>query len=219
MTSTGNISLSIPKDVVAQLPVVACPVKIVTVDTPDIAELAAEALLREKVIGFDTETRPSFRKGRPNKVALMQLSTDSTCYLFRLNKVGLTPALCRLLESSDILKIGLSIHDDFSVMHRSSNVNPGGFVDLQDFVKQFCIKDASLQRIYAILFSKRISKSQRLSNWEAAALTRKQKEYASIDAWACLHIWHYLNSGRFDPSTSPFIVSDAETEQTPVTTH
>lgn len=140
----------------------------------------------------------------------MQLSTDTTCYLFRLNKIGITASLCRLLESTDVLKIGLSIHDDFSVMHRSSNVAPGGFVDLQDYVKQFCIKDASLQRIYAILFSEKISKSQRLTNWEAAALTRKQKEYASIDAWACLHIWHYLQSGEFDPTTSPFIVTDPD---------
>lgn len=212
MTTPANCEISIPKESLAQMPVLECPVRIVTIDTPEKADLAAEALMHEKVIGFDTETRPSFRKGHTNKVALMQLSTDSVCYLFRLNVTGLTASLCRLLENPDVLKIGLSIHDDFSVMHRSSDVQPGGFVELQDYVRQFHIKDASLQRIYAILFSKKISKSQRLTNWEAAALTRKQKEYASIDAWACLHIWQYLQSGEFDPASSPYIVTESSTE-------
>lgn len=209
---TPQISLSIGKDVVAQLPVVECPVRIVTVDTPEKADLAAQTLMRESVIGFDTETKPSFHKGRTNKVALMQLSTTDTCYLFRLNIIGLPMSLCRLLENPDVLKIGLSIHDDFSVIHRTSCLTPGGFIDLQDYVKDFCIKDASLQRIYAILFSQKISKSQRLTNWEAAALTRKQKEYASIDAWACLHIWKYLRSGEFDPAQSKYIIQEPEGE-------
>ncbi len=209
-TVAPDISLSIGKDVVAGLPIVECPVRIVTVDTLEKADLAAEALMREKVIGFDTETKPSFHKGRTNKVALMQLSTASTCFLFRLNIIGLPMSLCRLLENPDVLKIGLSLHDDFSVIHRSSNLLPGGFVDLQEYVKNFCIKDASLQRIFAILFSQKISKNQRLTNWEAPALTRKQKEYASIDAWACLHIWNYLESGKFDPTQSPFIVTEPE---------
>lgn len=213
MSSAADISLSIGKDVVAQMPNVECPVHIVTVDTPEKADLAAEALMREKVIGFDTETKPSFHKGRTNKMALMQLSTDSTCYLFRVCKIGLPASLCRLLENPDVLKIGLSIHDDFSVLHRSCNLRPVGFVELQEYVKKFCIKDASLQRIYAILFSQKISKNQRLTNWEAAALTRKQKEYASIDAWACLHIWHYLNSGEFNPDSSPYIITEDDTKQ------
>lgn len=213
MSPAADISLSIGKDVVAQMPNVECPVRIVTVDTPEKADLAAEVLMHEKVIGFDTETKPSFHKGRTNKMALMQLSTDSTCYLFRVCKIGLTDSLRRLLENPDVLKIGLSIHDDFSVLHRSCNLRPVGFVELQEYVKQFCIKDASLQRIYAILFSQKISKNQRLTNWEAAALTRKQKEYASIDAWACLHIWHYLNSGEFNPDSSPYILSEDDTNQ------
>lgn len=200
--------ISISKEAIAGLPVVECPVRIVTVDTVEKAELACHALMREKIIGFDTETRPSFHKGRTNKVALMQLSTDEVCYLFRLNKIGLTSAICRVLESPDLLKIGLSIHDDFNVMHRSSNVQPAGFIDLQSYVGQFHITDISLQRVYAILFSRKISKRQRLTNWEAAALTLRQKQYASIDAWACLHIYKYLKSGQFDPERSPYIVQE-----------
>jgi ribonuclease D len=142
----------------------------------------------------------------------MQISTDSKCYLFRLNKLGIFDELKALLEDENIIKIGLSIHDDFNVMRRTCDINPKGFIDLQTYVKQFHIMDISLQKIYAILFGERISKNQRLTNWEAEALTEGQQHYAAIDAWACLRIYNHLRSGAFVPAESQFVVEPHEPE-------
>ncbi|MCM1451139.1 MAG: 3'-5' exonuclease domain-containing protein 2 [Clostridium sp.] len=203
-----NYSVSIPKTEISSLPVETFRGDVKLIDKPEDVAPAVESLRQCKVIGFDTETRPSFKKNHANKVALMQLSTDSVCYLFRLNKIGFPQALQYLIESPDILKIGLSVHDDFSVMHRSSQFEPAGFIDLQHIVKQYHIADLSLQRIYAILFGKKISKQQRLTNWEAPSLTMPQQVYAATDAWACLRIYDCLTSGQFDPKKSPYQTSD-----------
>lgn len=178
---------------------------ITLVDTVEKVAPAVEVLGRASVVGFDTETRPSFRKGQVNHVALMQISTDEECFLFRLNRIGMTNALRAFIENADITKVGLSLRDDFTVMHRSDNFAPAGFIDLQNLVKQYNIADLALQRIYAILFGERISKHQRLTNWEADVLTPAQQTYAAIDAWACLRIYKYLKSGDFDPTASPYI--------------
>ncbi len=186
------------------MPTLAYPGEILVVDTAELAHAALRELAKAPMVGFDTETRPSFRKGCVHKVALMQISTGERCYLFRLNKIGICAELKNFLENPDILKIGLSIHDDFNVLHRSGDIEPQGFVDLQEMVKRFDITDISLQKIYAILFGERISKSQRLTNWEAPELSTAQQVYASIDAWACLVIYEYLKSGQFDPYQSPY---------------
>ena len=102
------------------------------------------------------------------------------------------------------MKIGLSIHDDFKRLRKTTKFNPGGFVDLQSYVKAFNIADLSLQRIYAILFDERISKGQRLTNWEAEELTVAQQNYAAMDALACVKIYNYLNKGKFLPEESKY---------------
>lgn len=176
------------------------------IDTLADAKKALAYLSKQKLIGFDTETRPSFKKGAVRQMALMQLSTYDECFLFRVNKTGMPDILIDFLEDKNITKIGLSLKDDFGVLRRSSNsACPEGFIDLQAFVKQFNINDISLQKIYAILFDKRISKSQRLSNWEAPQLTKAQCDYAALDAWACLEIYLYLTSGKFNPETSKYL--------------
>lgn len=180
------------------------PAQITVVDTAATARTALRAMARENVVGFDTETRPSFRKGQKHKVALMQISTADRCYLFRLNKIGISEELKSFLENPDVLKIGLSVHDDFCVLRRSGDLEPKGFVDLQDMVKNFEITDISLQKIYAIIFGERISKNQRLTNWEADTLSEAQQAYAALDAWACLKIYNYLNAGKFIPEQSPY---------------
>lgn len=204
-----DFKISISKEQIAKMPLATFCGDITVVDTPEAASEAVAALTREAIFGFDTETKPSFRKGHVNKVALMQLSTATHCYLFRLNVLGITDEMAALLENESILKIGLSVHDDFNVMHRSSGVEPKGFVDLQSFVKQYHIQDISLQKIYAILFDEKISKNQRLTNWEAPALTPQQQRYAAIDAWACLRIYSYLTSNAFRPEDSPYILPEA----------
>jgi len=208
-----NINISIPKPEISTLPIESFQGEVVLIDKPEEVSDAVERLKACPMIGFDTETKPSFKKNQTNKVALMQLSTESVCFLFRLNKIGIPLALQSLIENKNVLKIGLSVHDDFTVMHRSSQFEPAGFVELQQLVKNYHIADLSLQKIYAILFGKKISKQQRLTNWEASALTPQQQRYAATDAWACLKIYKYLLSGKFDPETSPYQLHESQNLQ------
>ncbi len=184
---------SITKEEIAQLPVEEFTGQIVLVETREAADEAVARLMHATRVGFDTETRPSFKKGQRYKIALMQVSTLDTCYLFRLNKIDMPESLLGFLESNAILKIGLSLRDDFGALRRRIDVEPVHFLDLQNYVGQFGIEDASLQKIYAILFGKKISKGQRLTNWEADKLTESQQKYAALDAWTCLKIYNYLN--------------------------
>lgn len=214
-----NLKLAISKDVLATLPTVHYPGGIMVVDSMDKARMAVRELTRARIVGFDTETRPSFRKGHTHKVALMQLSTDDFCFLLRLNTLGIFDELRKFLENPEITKIGLSVHDDFAALHRSAEFEPKGFIELQDYVKRYAIADASLQKIYAIVFGECISKGQRLTNWEAPELTEHQQHYAALDAWACLRLFRYLEAGNFDPASSPYIVPEvpADTRQPAVT--
>ena len=123
----------------------------------------------------------------------MQISTEDTCFLFRLNILGFPPQIIEFFNNPNILKVGLSIKDDFLMLRaRASGFDPQGFIELQSFVKAFGIEDNSLQKIYAILFEKKISKAQRLSNWESEILSRGQQHYAALDAWACRSIYMSL---------------------------
>lgn len=155
-------------------------------------EAAIQVLKQEQWVGFDTETKPSFVKGVKNKVALLQLSTPQVCYLIRVNKLGIPPILSEFLAAAKPLKIGLSLHDDYRMLLRSCKFKPLGFVDLQKIIKKVGIEELGLQKMYAILFGKKISKAQRLTNWEATSLTPAQQEYAAIDAWACVDIYEKI---------------------------
>lgn len=166
--------------------------RIVVVDHPDRVEPAVAALRQARIIGFDTETRPSFLKGIHFRVALLQLATDTTCYLFRLQMIGHSTALKALLEDPDVIKVGLSTGDDTRSLQTWMRCRPRGFLELQSYVKQFGIQDMSLQKIYANIFHERISKTQQLSNWEICPLRPAQQKYAAIDAWACLRIYNKL---------------------------
>ena len=156
------------------------------------AEKAVNFLLSQPILGLDTETRPSFSRGTFYHVALLQVSTYDTCFLFRLNIIGMTPAIVRLLEDKTVPKIGLSWHDDLIGLHKRGKFETGYFIDIQDHVKDVGIEDLSLQKLYANLFGQQISKAQRLTNWERDILTDKQKLYAATDAWACIRIYEEL---------------------------
>lgn len=162
------------------------------VDTAADVRSAVRYLSRNAIVGFDTETRPSFRKGRTHNVALVQLSTDDCCFLIRLCKTGFTAPLRDFFENESVVKVGLSVKDDFHGLQRLGEFNPSGFIELQEYVHRFGIVDASLQKIYAIIFGQRISKGQRLTNWEAEELSEAQQHYAALDALACLEIYHHL---------------------------
>lgn len=185
---------------------------IIVIDRPEQVDESIAILREAEIIGFDTETRPSFKKGALNEVALLQLAVPGTCFLFRINRIGMLPQIIDLLQDPECLKVGLSIHDDFLNLHRLAEFSPEGFIDLQAYVKQFHIADNSLTRIHAILYGERVSKGQRLTNWEAETLTESQKEYASLDASACIRIYTTLSRGEFNPLESPYLQSTPPSE-------
>lgn len=202
------MKISIPKNIISELPQVTFDGNIYIIDSMSKMSMAVNALRKEKLVGFDSETRPAFFKGKTNQVALLQISSLEDCFLFRTNKIGIPEKLKQFIEDESIKKIGLSLNNDFNAMGRFADITPRGFIDIQSLVKEYDIVDQSLQRIYAILFGKKISKSQRLSNWEAPTLTPAQQQYAAIDAHACLEIYNYLESGKFNPELSPYIVNE-----------
>lgn len=186
---------TIDKKLISEMPKVVFPGRIIIIYTEDDARKAVAYLNRCSVVGVDTETRPSFKKGKVNSVALLQVATSDTCFLFRLNRIGIPDFLEEFLQN-DVLKIGLSLRDDFNMLRRANNKDPrvGNWIELQDYVSRFDIQEKSLQKIYAILFGEKISKNQRLSNWEADVLTEAQQQYAATDAWATLRIYQKLNN-------------------------
>ena len=187
---------TITKEEISTLEVEEFKGRIVLVDTFEAAEEAVEYLSSFARVGFDTETRPSYKKGSVFGVALIQISTDEVCFLFRSNIIGFPDSLIWLLSNPRIRKIGLSLRDDYLSMSRRQKFVPKGFIDLQAIVSRYDISELSLQKVYALLFGKKISKSQRLTNWEADELTEAQQRYAALDAWACLKVYEKLVLGE-----------------------
>ena len=187
-----KIYAQIDKRLVDAMPQESFQGRIVTVSSVRECSKATAYLSHFEFLGLDTETRPNFTAHEGHKVALLQLSTDDTCFLFRLNRIGIPDSLAALLASPRQAKIGLSLHDDIRALNQRRPVRMPRIVELQQMVKEVGILDMSLQKIYANLFGKRISKSKRLTNWEAPTLDEGQKRYAAIDAWACLRIYHQL---------------------------
>lgn len=196
------------------MPQVIFPGDIHVIDSIYHVNEAVNVLKHCDLVGFDTETRPSFRKGVVHKTALIQISTPAECFLFRTCKIGVPESLAHYLASPQYAKVGLSLHDDFKILSKFTNCEePQGFIDLQDVVGDYCITDISLQKIYAILFGGKIAKGQQLTNWEAPELTPAQQNYGAVDAWACLEIYNYLTQGKFNPSLSPYIVNEDDNQQ------
>ncbi len=187
-----DMASQISTESLAAMEIIKFPGKIVTVNTENEAFSAVESLRKESVVGIDTETRPSFKKGVIHSVALVQISTWDVCYLFRICRMKDVCGIRQILESTDILKIGLSLNDDFTGLRRLTPLTPHHYLELQQYATAFGIEEMSLQKIYALLFGKKISKNQQLSNWEAPELSTAQQLYAATDAWACLHIYKAL---------------------------
>lgn len=199
------IQRNIDKESLNDLPKVTFPGQIHVVQTPWEAEKAVAYLKQCPLVGIDSETRPSFAKGRMHKVALLQVSSDEHCFLFRLNLTGLTLPIITLLESPHTVKVGLSLKDDFMMLHKRAPFEQRACIELQEYVRAFGIEDKSLQKIYGILFGEKISKNQQLTNWEADRLTEPQKLYAATDAWACLNIYNRLEELK---RTGDFMIAD-----------
>ena len=199
---------------ISDLPRVTFPGKIIVVITETEANKAVDFLLSADILGIDSETRPVFKKGRHHKVALLQVSTKDVCFLFRLNLIGMPACIVRLFEDTTVLKVGLSLHDDFSMLHQRAEFKIGRFIDLQNIVSEFGIEDLSLQKLYANLFHERITKRQQLSNWEAPILTEQQKIYAATDAWTCIQLYERLEELHKTHNYETVIVPTDEPETT-----
>lgn len=185
---------TITNEQTAELPAIRFEGEVQIVDTEVQLNEACEYLSQHSVIGFDTETRPSFKAGVTNRVALIQLSTTERCYLIRLCRVRMGRALQDLLENRDVKKVGADVAGDIRSLGQLRHIRPEGFIDLQTIAPQWGIEEKSLRKLSAIVLGKRVSKAQRLSNWEAAQLTEQQVAYAATDAWVCLEILSALEA-------------------------
>ena len=166
--------------------------EIIIVDNDDQVEAMCQYLSEQAILGFDTETRPSFKAGVSNRVALLQLSSAERCYLIRLCRIKLHTPILKLLCDPAILKIGADVRGDLHSLHQLRNFKEQGFVDLQHIAIDWGVEEKSLRKMSAIVLGKRVSKAQRLSNWEASQLTPQQQLYAATDAWVCIKIYKKL---------------------------
>jgi ribonuclease D len=166
--------------------------EIVIVDTLSKYRSVIPRLMRSDILGFDTETKPSFKKGKKNKVSLIQLADKDLACLFRINRIGLPDELLKILTDRNVIKAGVAIHDDIKILKHISRFEPEGFVDLQGFVKEYGIQCSGLKKLTAIVLGFRISKSQQVTDWDAASLTEAQQIYAATDAWVCREIYNRL---------------------------
>lgn len=181
---------------IEKLPLAEFNGKIVVVSAEDANyKEAIEYLNSQKIIGFDTETKPCFAAHAPkNRVALLQLAGEERAYIFRLQMIGLPKALAELLSNVGIVKVGAAVRDDINGLNRYSKFNAGGFKDLQSIAEKFGIMEKSVRKMAAIILDVRVSKSQQLSNWESSRLTEAQLKYAAIDAWVCRQMYVKLLS-------------------------
>ena len=182
----------ISNEEIKQLPRKVFDGDILLIDTEKKLEIAIPLLREYTVLGFDTETKPSFKKGKLNSTALLQLATVDKAFLFRLNKIGFPEPLVNILANEHVLKIGAAIRDDLKELKHIQPFEPKGFVDLQDMAKDLNIKNISLKKLAAIVLNFRISKSKRVSNWEQEILSPGQLKYAATDAWVCYKLYQNL---------------------------
>ncbi len=176
----------------AKLPPLVFEGEIIIVDKEEQIAAACNDIARYPILGFDTETRPSFKAGVHYKVALLQISTPIKSYLFRLNKIPLSREILSILERKDIIKLGADVLGDLRALKQLRHFKENGFIDLQKIIGDWGIEEKSLRKMSALVLGYRISKAQRLSNWEAATYTPQQMQYAATDAWACIEIYNRL---------------------------
>lgn len=182
----------ISKELLQWMPIAAFEGEVIVIDKPEQVEDAVRYLGKQKTVGVDTEARPSFQRGIHYPTALVQIASHERCYLFRLTHIGMPQELADFFANPDICKVGLAFKDDINGLRRRRNFTPANCIDIQKLVAQYGILDMGLQKLFAICFEKKISKTQQLTNWENSHLTPEQARYASTDAWATLLIYEDL---------------------------
>jgi ribonuclease D len=194
MKNENSFKTTITKEEITLLPRTKFCGEIIYIDTLDAFNEFFPLLESHTLLGFDTETKPAFKKGVINEVSLLQLSTSDKALLFRLNQIGLLKPLTKLLSDPKIIKAGVAVRDDISALNRLSKFTPGGFIDLQKLVKDYGIEDNGLKKLAANILGFNISKRQQTSNWEQEQLSLAQIEYAATDAWICYEIYKVLKT-------------------------
>jgi len=182
----------ISTDEVNALPMRAYEGKIVLIDSKEDVEKAVAEIEQFSIIGFDTESRPAFKKGESYPISLLQFATSQKVYLFRVNKIGMPPPVSRLLSNASIIKLGIALHDDIKDLRQLGVANPQGYQDIHSFIKDKGVINTGLRKLAAMILGFRISKSQQTSNWENEVLNERQQVYAATDAWVCLKIYEKL---------------------------
>lgn len=195
--------ISISPEEIGELSLAAFPGEITVIDAQDEKFLAAVRYLRRQtVLGFDTETRPTFSPDQhSNGTAILQLSGKEKAFLFRVQKLGLPKQLADILASSTVIKVGAATRDDIKGLQSITAFKPHGFLDLQSMVWEYGIRDKSVKKMAAIILGVKISKAQQLSNWEAEHLSESQMKYAATDAWICREMYLKLISSEKHPLT------------------
>ena len=188
-----NLPTAISKEEVMSLPLGGYTGEVVIAATEKSIQESLTEINQFSVVGFDTEARPTFKKGQVRKVSLVQVSTDKKVYLFRLKKTGLIPELIDFLENRQIIKVGIGLEDDMQLLQRLASFEPAGFLDLNTTMKTLGAENIGARNLSAMFLKVRISKSAQTSNWENETLTEKQIRYAATDAWICLEIYKKLN--------------------------
>jgi ribonuclease D len=182
----------ISKEEVAALELIQYEGPICVIDSLEAFKQEIERIEQEPVLGFDTETRPSFKKGKVYPTSLIQISSLEQSWIIRVNRIGYPKRLLKLLSGELPLKIGLGLQDDLRKLRADFQFEPQGFLDLQSYVAAFRIDEKGLKKISGIVLNRRISKSQQVSNWDADVLSEAQLRYAATDAWICLMIYNSL---------------------------
>lgn len=184
----------ISKEEVAALDLIQYAGPIDVIDSSEAFEEAIAQISQEDLLGFDTETRPSFKKGKVYPTSLIQIASLEKAWILRVSRIGYPGALLELLSNENPLKIGLGLQDDLRRLRADFHFEPSGFLDLQHYVEAFRIEEKGLKKISGIVLNRRISKSQQVSNWDADILSEPQLRYAATDAWICLKIYHSLRA-------------------------
>ena len=184
--------VTISAEEINQLPLGAFSGKVHVITEEKNLSKVVQEINKYGVVGFDTETRPSFKKGQSYKVALLQLAVPNKVFLIRTHHSGLTPELAAVFENPNIIKAGVAIRDDIKALQTLRKFTPSAFIDLALMAREAGLQVESVKKLTALVLGFRISKSEQTSNWEALTLTEKQIEYAATDAWVCLEIYQRL---------------------------
>ena len=201
MYCSTMFKISISPEEIGELALAAFPGEITVIDSVSESFFAAIRYLRRQVVlGFDTETRPTFSPDQhSNGTAILQLSGKEKAFLFRVQKLGLPRQLASILASSSIIQVGAATRDDVKGLQAIADFKPRGFVDLQSTVWEYGIRDKSVKKMVAIILGVKISKAQQLSNWEAEHLSESQLKYAATDAWICREMYQKLLASEKNP--------------------